>query len=134
MNVCLVHNGLPDTGAERSVKGVLSPPSLSLSLIPVLFLPGVKETMTNRLSHFSLQPPTPQLPLKHVDTPVSSTSSLFPLETCFKRCSFISALIVTQQRAGITILIRCRCGQMYVDAVSHVHFSPRAVVNVSASR
>lgn len=42
MNVCLVYNQLPDRERERSLKGIVSPPSLSLFLIlslTMLFLP-----------------------------------------------------------------------------------------------
>lgn len=46
-------------------------------LAPCCFFHIVRETMTDLLTlpRFSfLQPPTPQLPLKHVDTPVSNSS------------------------------------------------------------
>lgn len=66
---------LTGTERRRSVKDVVAPPSHPLTHRVVSSSAWTKQWLTRRLCLVSsLQPPTPQLPLKHVDTPVSDSS------------------------------------------------------------
>ena len=63
---------LTGTERQRCVKDAVAPPSRPLTHRVVSSSVWAKQWLTRRLClAFPLQPATPQLPLKHVDTPVS---------------------------------------------------------------